>query len=102
MEWSMISIKEQTTTSISVNVVKGATLGKGLAVFSCALEFDESTCQFAQMPFLPVLTNSLFKYITAYFILDLNARWGYSGSGDDNNVGLSYTSWFSCALDFDE
>ncbi|KAF7394495.1 hypothetical protein HZH66_007669 [Vespula vulgaris] len=57
------------------------------------------------MPFLPVLTNSLFKYITAYFIQDLNAKWGYWGSEDDNSVGSLadlYRSWFSCALDLDE
>ncbi|KAF7384438.1 hypothetical protein HZH66_012688 [Vespula vulgaris] len=43
------------------------------------------------MPFVQVLTNSSFKYITAYLILNLNAKWGCSVSTDDYNVGsLAY------------
>ncbi|KAL2736286.1 hypothetical protein V1477_012795 [Vespula maculifrons] len=36
---------------------------------------------------------------------NLNAKWGYAASGDDNNVGSLadlYSFWFSCALDFDQ
>ncbi|KAL2741862.1 hypothetical protein V1477_009491 [Vespula maculifrons] len=44
------------------------------------------------MPYVQVLTNNL------------NAKWGYTASRDDNNIGSLadlYSSWFSCALDFD-
>ncbi|KAL2728325.1 hypothetical protein V1477_017601 [Vespula maculifrons] len=36
---------------------------------------------------------------------DLNAKWGYTASKDDNNIGSLvdlYSSWFSCALDFEQ
>ncbi|KAL2731216.1 hypothetical protein V1477_006472 [Vespula maculifrons] len=37
--------------------------------------------------------------------LDLNVKWGYTASTDDNNIGSLadlYSSWFSSALDIDE
>ncbi|KAL2750152.1 hypothetical protein V1477_001648 [Vespula maculifrons] len=59
----------------------------------CALEFDESTQKFSRVPFVQVLTNNL------------NVKWGYTASRDDNNIGSLadlYSSWFSSALDIDE
>ncbi|KAL2728243.1 hypothetical protein V1477_017519 [Vespula maculifrons] len=36
---------------------------------------------------------------------NLNAKWGYTASKDENNIGSLvdlYSSWFSCALDFEQ
>ncbi|KAL2734945.1 neurotrimin-like isoform X2 [Vespula maculifrons] len=39
------------------------------------------------------------------FLSNLNVKWGYTASTDDNNIGSLadlYSSWFSSALDIDE
>ncbi|KAF7394141.1 hypothetical protein HZH68_010960 [Vespula germanica] len=47
-----------------------------------------------------LLSGLLYQYISK-----LNAKWGYTASRDDNNMGPLadlYSSWFSCALDFEQ